>query len=36
MTCKEAMDLWGYQIAHNASHMNSKEFNPLKSYIVEV
>lgn len=36
MTCKEAMDLWGYEIAHNVSHMNSKAFNPLKPYIIEV
>ncbi|KAM3966569.1 carbohydrate sulfotransferase 4 [Aphomia sociella] len=32
--CKEAMDLWGYELAHNASHMSSKEFNPLKPYLI--
>ncbi|XP_072936277.1 carbohydrate sulfotransferase 4-like [Epargyreus clarus] len=32
MTCKEAMNLWGYRMAHNASHMTSKEFYPLEQY----
>lgn len=34
MLCKEAMDLWGYELAQNASQMASKEFNPLKSYVI--
>ncbi|CAG9575652.1 unnamed protein product [Danaus chrysippus] len=32
MTCKGAMDLWGYKLAHNATHMTSKEFNPIQEY----
>ncbi|XP_013144681.1 PREDICTED: carbohydrate sulfotransferase 4-like [Papilio polytes] len=32
ITCKEAMSLWGYKMAHNASHMLSKEFYPIESY----
>ncbi|XP_013183328.1 carbohydrate sulfotransferase 4 [Amyelois transitella] len=32
--CKEAMDLWGYRLAHNSSHMTSKEFNPIMEYSV--
>ncbi|XP_026484594.2 carbohydrate sulfotransferase 4-like [Vanessa tameamea] len=31
-TCKEAMSLWGYRMAHNATHMTSKDFNPLDQY----
>ncbi|XP_023951136.2 carbohydrate sulfotransferase 4-like [Bicyclus anynana] len=29
MKCKEAMSLWGYRNAHNATHMTSKDYNPL-------
>ncbi|CAK1548356.1 unnamed protein product [Leptosia nina] len=32
MACKEALNLWGYKLAHNASHMTSKDFNPLDNY----
>ncbi|CAG5042121.1 unnamed protein product [Parnassius apollo] len=32
MTCKEAMGLWGYKMAHNATHMASKDFYPLEQY----
>ncbi|XP_053600670.1 carbohydrate sulfotransferase 4 [Plodia interpunctella] len=32
--CKEAMDLWGYRLAHNSSHMTSKDFNPIMEYVV--
>ncbi|CAH0722401.1 unnamed protein product, partial [Brenthis ino] len=32
MTCKEAMALWGYRIAYNATHMTSNDFNPLDQY----
>ncbi|XP_023951130.1 carbohydrate sulfotransferase 4 [Bicyclus anynana] len=32
MTCKEAMSLWGYRNAHNATHMTSKDYNPLDQY----
>ncbi|XP_026484779.2 carbohydrate sulfotransferase 4-like [Vanessa tameamea] len=31
-SCKEAMSLWGYRMAHNATHMTSKDFNPLDQY----
>ncbi|XP_073941739.1 carbohydrate sulfotransferase 4-like [Choristoneura fumiferana] len=34
MACKEAMDLWGYRRAHNATHMTSKEFHPLEKYVI--
>ncbi|KAL0819476.1 hypothetical protein ABMA28_007580 [Loxostege sticticalis] len=34
MVCKYAMDLWGYRMAHNASHLASKEFNPLDQFKV--
>ncbi|XP_004926985.1 carbohydrate sulfotransferase 4 [Bombyx mori] len=33
-TCKGAMKLWGYRIAHNARHMASKDFDPLEPYKV--
>lgn len=32
--CKEAMELWGYRMAHNATHMASKEFYPIENYTV--
>lgn len=32
--CKEAMDLWGYRMAHNATHMASNDFNPIENYTV--
>ncbi|XP_028035852.1 carbohydrate sulfotransferase 4-like isoform X1 [Bombyx mandarina] len=34
MACKEAMNLWGYRMAHNATHMTSKEFDPLETYTI--
>ncbi|XP_063831821.1 carbohydrate sulfotransferase 3-like [Ostrinia nubilalis] len=34
LACKDAMDLWGYRMAHNASHLASKEFNPLEPFKV--
>ena len=34
MTCKEAMSLWGYRNAHNATHMASNDFNPLDEYVL--
>ncbi|XP_047989985.1 carbohydrate sulfotransferase 4-like [Leguminivora glycinivorella] len=30
--CKQAMDLWGYRLADNATHMASKEFYPLETF----
>lgn len=32
--CKEAMGLWGYRMAHNVSHMTSKDFYPLEEYSI--
>ncbi|XP_041973725.1 carbohydrate sulfotransferase 4-like [Aricia agestis] len=32
--CKEAMELWGYRIADNATHMASKDFDPLDEYSI--
>ncbi|XP_050665404.1 carbohydrate sulfotransferase 3-like [Leptidea sinapis] len=32
--CKEAMNLWGYKVAHNASQMTSKDFYPLDNYTI--
>ncbi|XP_077284051.1 carbohydrate sulfotransferase 3 [Arctopsyche grandis] len=32
--CFEAMAHWGYNMAHNQSHLMSKEFNPLGEYSV--
>uniref|UniRef100_A0A1E1W9V6 Sulfotransferase domain-containing protein n=1 Tax=Pectinophora gossypiella TaxID=13191 RepID=A0A1E1W9V6_PECGO len=34
--CREAMALWGYQPAHNATHMTSKHFTVLQNYTIEV
>lgn len=34
MTCKEAMSLWGYRMAQNATQMTSKDFNPLDQYSI--
>ncbi|XP_075986951.1 carbohydrate sulfotransferase 4-like [Anticarsia gemmatalis] len=34
MVCKEAMNLWGYRMAQNATHMASKEFNPIEDYTI--
>ncbi|XP_061706489.1 carbohydrate sulfotransferase 4-like [Cydia pomonella] len=31
IACKQAMELWGYRSAHNATHMASKEFYPLET-----
>ncbi|XP_004926075.1 carbohydrate sulfotransferase 3 [Bombyx mori] len=32
--CKEAMKLWGYRAAHNATHMASEDFKPLEQYAI--
>ncbi|XP_022115811.2 carbohydrate sulfotransferase 3-like [Pieris rapae] len=32
LVCKEALDLWGYKLVQNATHMISKDFNPLTNY----
>lgn len=32
--CKDAMNLWGYRMAHNATHMASKEFDPIGEYTI--
>ncbi|CAH0600657.1 unnamed protein product [Chrysodeixis includens] len=34
MACKEAMLLWGYRLAYNATHMRSKDFYPLEDYTI--
>ncbi|XP_026725854.1 carbohydrate sulfotransferase 3 [Trichoplusia ni] len=34
MACKEAMLLWGYRLAYNATHMKSTEFNPIEDYTI--
>ncbi|CAG4924568.1 unnamed protein product [Colias eurytheme] len=32
MACKEALNLWGYKLVQNATHMTSKDFYPLDNY----
>ncbi|XP_061714519.1 carbohydrate sulfotransferase 4-like [Cydia pomonella] len=34
MACKEAMELWGYRMAYNVTHLASKEFYPLETYSI--
>ncbi|KAJ0181057.1 hypothetical protein K1T71_003142 [Dendrolimus kikuchii] len=34
MACKEAMSLWGYRKAENATHMKSIEFYPVDQYVI--
>ncbi|KAJ8724719.1 hypothetical protein PYW07_015677 [Mythimna separata] len=34
MSCREAMRLWGYKMAHNETHMMSNEFHPIEDYTI--
>lgn len=34
--CKEAMEMWGYRLAHNVSHLRSEDFYPLGSWRVRM